>query len=73
MNKLVKNAFGAFISLLCAIISFVAAIKHSEPLMALFVVFSCGAMIAFICEALEGTKLDDKISNIFAEKGGEDE
>ena len=71
MTKTILSVSGAFISILCVVVSLIAFAASGDGLYAvLAVIFGFSAVVA-IGYGVEGTSIEDFLSGMFAEKGGE--
>lgn len=68
MKKAILSVCGAFISFLCVIVLLTAFAKSEDGLFAILAVIFGFITFAFIGYGLDGTKLSDKLSNLFGEE-----
>ena len=73
MTKSILSAFGAFISILCAVIAFAGYSSSGEDILVIMALIFCFAALVSVGYGIDGTKYADKISNLFNEEGGDNE
>lgn len=66
MNKAILSVSGAFISLLCAIVTLVSFAQSGEDLFAILAVIFAFGSLSFIGYGIDGTKLANNLANFFA-------